>query len=103
MVTRTTTTVMKSQSLWKVKRSLMISLMRRTRIQVVPDQTSLKTERLATSGKIKSRSLAIFATGDSLRVVTITANTGFIRAAAGQGVTFATLTHESRALTEDKE
>ena len=73
------------------------------RIQVVPDQTSLKTERLATSGKIKSRSLAIFATGDALRVVTITANTGFIRAAAGQGVTFATVTHESRALTEDKE
>ena len=54
-------------------------------------------------GKIKSRSLAIFATGDALRVVTITANTGFIRAAAGQGVTFATVTHESRALTEDKE
>merc|ERR1740129_2529711 len=50
-----------------------------------------------------SRSLAIFATGDALRVVTITANTGFIRAAAGQGVTFATVTHESRALTEDKE
>ena len=55
------------------------------------------------AGKIKSRSLAIFATGDALRVVTITANTGFIRAAAGQGVTFATVTHESRALTEDKE
>ena len=55
------------------------------------------------AGKIKSRSLAIFATGDALRVVTITANTGFIRAAAGQGVTFATVTHESRAFTEDKE
>ena len=54
-------------------------------------------------GKIKNRSLTIFSTGDQLRVVTVTANTGFIRAAAGQGVTFATLTHESRALTEDKE
>ena len=54
-------------------------------------------------GKIKSRSLAIFATGDNMKVVTVTANNGFIRAAAGQGVTFATVTHESRALTEDKE
>ena len=33
----------------------------------------------------------------------MTANNGFIRAAAGQGVTFATVSHESRALTEDKE
>ena len=39
--------------------------------QVVPDQSSDKTARLATSGKIKSRSLAIFATGDALRVVTV--------------------------------
>ena len=40
--------------------------------KVVPDQSSDKTARLATSGKIKSRSLAIFATGDALRVVTVT-------------------------------
>ena len=40
--------------------------------KVVPDQISDKTARLATSGKIKSRSLAIFATGDALRVVTVT-------------------------------
>ena len=39
--------------------------------KVVPDQSSDKTARLATSGKIKSRSLAIFATGDALRVVTV--------------------------------
>ena len=55
------------------------------------------------SGKIKDRSLSIFATGDSLRILTVTANTGFIRAAAGQGVNFAVVTHQSRALTEDKE
>ena len=35
-------------------------------------------------GKIKSRSQVIFATGDNLRIVTVTANTGFLRAAAGQ-------------------
>lgn len=74
-----------------------------SRMAVVPDQQSSKTDKLATSGKIKSRSLAIFATGDKLKVLTVTANNGFIRAAAGQGVTFATVTHESRALTEDKE
>jgi len=74
-----------------------------SRILVIPDQQSPKTENLMTSGKIKSRSQVIFATGDNLRIVTVTANTGFLRAAAGQGVTFATLTHESRALTEDKE
>jgi len=73
------------------------------RMTVVPDSTTRKTESLTLSGKIKDRSLAIFATGDFLRVLTVTANTGFIRAAAGQGVNFAVITHESRALTEDKE
>ena len=90
------------------------------RIKVVPDCHSAKTEGLQMSGKkvlilnvsfstlsiagkIKDRSLFIFATGDNLRVLTVTANTGFVRAAAGQGVNFAVLTHQSRALTEDKE
>jgi len=73
------------------------------RIKVVPDSHSVKTEGLQMSGKIKDRSLCIFATGDNLRVLTVTANTGFIRAAAGQGANFAVVTHQSRALTEDKE
>ena len=73
------------------------------RVHVVEDQTSDKTEKLRSSGKIKSRSLTIFSTGDNLRIMTVTANTGFLRAAAGQGVSFSTITHESRALTEDKE
>ena len=45
--------------------------------KVVPDQSSDKTARLATSGKIKSRSLAIFATGDALRVVTVNIKNNF--------------------------
>jgi len=73
------------------------------RVTVVDDQESLRSSRLEYSGKINERSRTIFGTGDLLRVVTITANTGFIRAAQGQGVTFAVLTHESRALTEDKQ
>jgi len=75
----------------------------KARITVVPDCNSPRTLSLEVSGKIKERSRSIFGTGDSLKVLTVTANTGFIRAAQGQGVTFAVITHESRALTEDKE
>jgi len=73
------------------------------RVTVVDDQESLRSSQLEHSGKINDRSRTIFGTGDVLKVVTVTANTGFIRAARGQGVTFAVLTHESRALTEDKQ
>jgi len=73
------------------------------RITVVPDTDSSRTLSLEFSGKIKDRSRSIFGTGDSMRILTVTANTGFIRAAQGQGVSFAVVTHESRALTEDKE
>ena len=49
------------------------------RVTVVDDQESLRSSRLEYSGKINERSRTIFGTGDLLRVVTITANTGFIR------------------------
>ena len=52
--------------------------------------------------KIKERSLAIFGTGDHLKVLTVTANSGFVRAARGQGLDLGVILHESRALTEDK-
>ena len=51
---------------------------------------------------IKDRSRAIFGTGDALRVVTVSANSGFVRAARGQGLELAVELHESRALTEGK-
>ena len=73
------------------------------RVTVVDDQESSRSSQLEHSGKINDRSRTIFGTGDVLKVVTVTANTGFIRAARGQGVAFAVLTHESRALTEDKQ
>jgi len=73
------------------------------RITVVPDCDSQRTLNLGVSGKIKDRSRSIFGTGDAMKILTVTANTGFIRAAQGQGVNFAVITHESRALTEDKE
>ena len=73
------------------------------RIIVVPDSDSPRSQSLKVSGKIKERSRSIFGTGDNLKILTVTANTGFLRAARGQGVNFAVVTHESRALTEEKE
>jgi len=45
----------------------------------------------------------IFGTGDSERAVTVTANVGFVRAAAQAGVQYSVFLHEARALTEIKE
>lgn len=73
------------------------------RLKVVPDQCSSRLQQLDLTGKIKDRSRAIFGTGDSLKVVTVTANSGFVRASKGKGVSLAVIAHESRALTEDKE
>ena len=41
-------------------------------------------------------------TGDCMKVLTVTANSGFVRAARGQGLDLGVILHESRALTEDK-
>ncbi|XP_063778550.1 UPF0415 protein C7orf25 homolog isoform X2 [Pseudophryne corroboree] len=73
------------------------------RITVVPDQPSERALKLAVSSKINSRSISIFGTGDSLRAITMTANSGFVRAANNQGVKFSVFIHQPRALTESKE
>ncbi|XP_043245981.1 UPF0415 protein C7orf25 homolog isoform X1 [Amphibalanus amphitrite] len=73
------------------------------RLQVVEDRTAPATALLAARGKVRGRSAAVFGTGEALRIPTVTANTGFVRAAAGQGVKLTALTHGSRALTEAKE
>ncbi|XP_034985417.1 UPF0415 protein C7orf25 homolog isoform X1 [Zootoca vivipara] len=73
------------------------------RISVVPDQPSERALRLVPSSKINSRSLTIFGTGDALKAITMTANSGFVRAAANQGVRFSVFVHQPRALTESKE
>ncbi|KAJ8406894.1 hypothetical protein AAFF_G00291700 [Aldrovandia affinis] len=73
------------------------------RLRMVPDQPSERTKRLVTSSKVNRRSLMIFGTGDSLRAVTMTANSGFVRAAANQGVRYTVFIHQPRALTEGKE
>ncbi|XP_052133433.1 UPF0415 protein C7orf25 homolog [Frankliniella occidentalis] len=74
------------------------------RISVVPDQISKRTDQyLKEGGKVKARSRKIFGTGDELRAITVTANEGFVRAAKSQGLSYAVLVHESRALSESKE
>ena len=72
------------------------------RIKVVPDQISDKVSQLKCGGKVRERSKCIFGTGDALQVVTVSANTGFIRAAQSQNINLAVICHESRALTEGK-
>ncbi|XP_062972068.1 UPF0415 protein C7orf25 homolog [Elgaria multicarinata webbii] len=73
------------------------------RVNVVPDQPSARALRLVPSSKINNRSLTIFGTGDALKAITMTANSGFVRAAANQGVRFSVFIHQPRALTESKE
>ncbi|NP_001121316.1 UPF0415 protein C7orf25 homolog [Xenopus laevis] len=72
-------------------------------ITVVPDQPSERASKLACSSKINSRSISIFGTGETLKAITMTANSGFVRAAANQGVKFSVFIHQPRALTESKE
>lgn len=73
------------------------------RLQLVDDRPSERTMRLTPSAKINHRSLMIFGTGDSLKAVTMTANSRFVRAAANQGVHYSVFIHQPRALTEGKE
>ncbi|KAM9349692.1 UPF0415 protein C7orf25 homolog [Symphorus nematophorus] len=73
------------------------------RLRVVDDQPSERTLQLTPSAKVNRRSLMIFGTGDSLRAVTMTANSRFVRAAANQGVRYSVFIHQPRALTEGKE
>lgn len=73
------------------------------RVTVVPDQPSERALRLVASSKINNRSLTIFGTGDTLKAITMTANSGFVRAANNQGVKFSVFIHQPRALTESKE
>ncbi|XP_068998298.1 UPF0415 protein C7orf25 homolog [Embiotoca jacksoni] len=73
------------------------------RLHLVDDEPSERTMQLTLSAKVNRRSLMIFGTGDSLRAVTMTANSRFIRAAGNQGVRYSVFIHQPRALTEGKE
>jgi hypothetical protein len=73
------------------------------RVHVVEDMTVSAIAILEGRGKVHGNSEAVFGTGETLRLPTVTANINFIRAAAEQGVILTTFTHGPRALTEAKE
>nr|CAG4643478.1 EOG090X0CWG [Ilyocryptus agilis] len=73
------------------------------RIYVVEDSPSERVLKLRLSSNVKPRSRLIFGTADHLRIVIVTANVGFIRSAAGQGVEVAHYLQEPRVLTEQQE
>lgn len=74
-------------------------------LQVLPDveEVAEGLRELKVGGRIKPRSLKIFAFGLEHRAVTVTSNEGFIRAARMQGIEVPVFVHEARALTEEKE
>uniref|UniRef100_A0A182PHX3 DUF1308 domain-containing protein n=1 Tax=Anopheles epiroticus TaxID=199890 RepID=A0A182PHX3_9DIPT len=78
-----------------------------SRIHVLPDvpleQAPKELQSLKLGGKIRPRSLQVFAFGLYHRAVTVTSNEGFTRAAKMQGLEVPVYLHDARALTEDKE
>lgn len=65
----------------------------------LPDELS----NIRVGGKIKPRSLQIFAFGLQHEAITVTSNEGFVRAARMQGLEVPVTVHDARALTEEKE
>ncbi|XP_039749935.1 UPF0415 protein C7orf25 homolog [Pararge aegeria] len=66
-------------------------------------QDDYPRQNLKVRGHVRLRSKTVFNFGHRVKALTVSANDGFVRAAAQQGVTYATFIHESRALTEGKE
>lgn len=77
------------------------------RVRVLPDTdadlAAIGLDRLKFGGKIKTRSLLIFAFGIVHRALTVTANEGFIRSARMQNVHIPSFVHGARPLSEQKE
>lgn len=73
------------------------------KVRIVDDVTTGRIMELRLGGKIKDRSRLIFATGESMKSITISANEGFVRAARMQGIECTVFLHEPRSLSEIKE
>ncbi|EFO21331.1 expressed sequence [Loa loa] len=73
------------------------------KVEVVEDKLSKRATTLKLSDRISQRSKIIFGSGDYYKAVTVTANRHFVYAAAHQGIHFAVIIHESRALSEQKQ
>lgn len=74
----------------------------KSQIIVVPDQPSTRASGLLKAKKINSMTVAVFGTGDSLQISTLTANLSFLRAAKDKCVEFSAILHPARALSEQR-
>ncbi|XP_055615477.1 UPF0415 protein C7orf25 homolog [Toxorhynchites rutilus septentrionalis] len=75
-----------------------------SRVTVLPDVPLPEEMRhIRVGGKIKPRSLQVFAFGLIHEAITVTSNEGFVRAARMQGLEVPVFVHDARALTEEKE
>jgi hypothetical protein len=63
------------------------------RVTIVPDGPSPRAAALRPTNHLGLEDIIIFGTGDALGVVTTTGDAQALRAAAGQGVTFAAYLH----------
>ncbi|XP_055585842.1 UPF0415 protein C7orf25 homolog [Uranotaenia lowii] len=73
-------------------------------VRILPDvPLPQELQLIRVGGKIKPRSLQIFAFGLTHQALTVTSNEGFVRAARMQGLEVPVFLHDARALTEEKE
>ncbi|XP_058800260.1 LOW QUALITY PROTEIN: UPF0415 protein C7orf25 homolog [Phymastichus coffea] len=73
------------------------------RVKIVEDIPHGRIMDLNLGGKVKERSRLVFASGENLKSITVSANEGFVRAARMQGVECMVFIHEPRSLSEMKE
>ncbi|KAJ8680265.1 hypothetical protein QAD02_016052 [Eretmocerus hayati] len=73
------------------------------RVKIVDDIPEGRIMSLGLGGKIKERSRLVFASGENLKSITVSANEGFVRAARMQGIECMVFIHEPRSLSELKE
>nr|SVE79108.1 EOG090X0CWG [Daphnia lumholtzi] len=74
-----------------------------SRLDIVEDTPCGRVAQLQLTSNVKTRSRLIFCTADRLGIVVVTANTGFVRSAASQGIEITHFVHEPRVLTEQQE
>jgi len=72
-------------------------------IEIVEDNVSDRIEALPDSARISERAKLAFGTGETYKAVTLSSNSGFIRASRQQNVFVSVFEHRPRALSEAKE
>ncbi len=72
-------------------------------VKVVEDNISARIANLPSSARISERAKTAFGTGETNQAITVSSNTGFIRAARQQDVFISVKEHRPRALSEQKE